>query len=78
MPHGISSLQVIRNRYQEIIKRRGMTSMSTAKAIADHLTYWVNGTPDGQFVSMAVPSNGEYGVPKGLIFSFPVIGQLVI
>ena len=46
--------------------------MSTGKAIADHLTYWTNGTLQGAHVSMALPSNGEYGVPNGVFFSFPV------
>lgn len=45
----------------------------------NHITTWVNGTAEGNpylmlgdFTSMAIPSDGSYGVPKGLIFSFPV------
>ena len=33
---------------------------------------WVNGTPDGDWVSMAVPSDGSYGIAEGLMYSFPV------
>merc|ERR1712176_1483622 len=65
-------LQTVRTRFSEIINRRGMTTMSTGKAIADHLTAWNNGTLQGTHISMAVPSNGEYGVPTGVFFSFPV------
>lgn len=46
--------------------------MSTGKAIADHLRSWSNGTLSGTHVSMALPSNGEYGVPQGVFFSYPV------
>jgi malate/lactate dehydrogenase len=38
----------------------------------NHITTWVNGTADGDYTSMAIESDGSYGVPKGLIFSFPV------
>eukprot|EP00116_Pleurobrachia_bachei_P018318 sb/3478580/ len=54
------------------MQRRGMTTMSTGKAIADHLKYWTRGTPVGQFVSMAVPSDGSYGIAKGVFYSLPV------
>ena len=64
--------QIVRTRFSEIINRRGMTTMSTGKAIADHLRYWTKGTTSGTHVSMARFSNGEYGVPKGVFFSFPV------
>ena len=52
--------------------------MSTGKAIADHLRSWSNGTLSGTHVSMALPSNGEYGVPQGVFFSFPVSNYSVI
>ena len=68
----IKDLQIVRTRFSEIINRRGMTTMSTGKAIADHLRSWSNGTLCGTHVSMALPSNGEYGVPQGVFFSFPV------
>ena len=58
----------------EIIKLRGLSSAaSAAKAIVDHVHDWILGTPANTFVSMAVWSNGNsYGVPEGLIYSFPV------
>lgn len=46
--------------------------MSAAKAAADHVRDWWNGTKSGSFVSMGVISDGSYGVPKDIIFSFPV------
>ncbi len=45
---------------------------SAASAAIDHVYDWVNGTADGEWVSMAVPSTGAYGVPEGIISSFPV------
>ncbi|MFM7744175.1 MAG: malate dehydrogenase, partial [Actinomycetota bacterium] len=39
----------------------------------DHIHSWVKGTPEGDWVSMAVPSDGSYGVPEGLISSFPCV-----
>uniref|UniRef100_A0A183CLJ4 Ldh_1_C domain-containing protein n=1 Tax=Globodera pallida TaxID=36090 RepID=A0A183CLJ4_GLOPA len=41
-------------------------------SLSDHIHDWHFGTPSGQWVSMAVPSDGSYGIPEGLIFSFPV------
>lgn len=46
--------------------------MSAAKAAADHMRDWFVGTAPGQFVSMGVYSDGSYGAPKDVIFSFPV------
>lgn len=45
---------------------------SAANAICDHIRDWVLGSKEGEIISMGVYSNGEYGVPKDLIFSFPV------
>jgi malate dehydrogenase len=45
--------------------------MSAAKAICDHLRDWWTGTGN-EWVSMGVPSDGSYGIAKGLIYSFPV------
>ena len=60
-------------RGAEIIEARGASSAaSAASAAIDHIHDWVNGTPDGEWVSMAVPSTGAYGVPEGIISSFPV------
>src|SRR6201991_491646 len=60
-------------RGAEIIEARGASSAASAAAAAiDHVHDWVNGTADGDWVSMAVPSDGSYDVPEGIISSFPV------
>jgi malate dehydrogenase len=60
-------------RGAEIIEARGASSAaSAANAAVDHVHDWVNGTADGDWVSMAVPSDGSYDVPEGIISSFPV------
>ena len=60
-------------RGAEIIEARGASSAaSAASAAIDHVYDWVNGTAEGDWVSMAVPSDGSYGVPEGIITSFPV------
>lgn len=65
--------QTVATRGKSIIKARGSSSAaSAAQAAVDHMRDWHQGS-NGHIVSMAVPSNGEYGVPKGLIYSFPVI-----
>lgn len=67
-------VSAVQKRGAAIIKARKLSSaMSAAKAVVDHIHDWVLGTPRGTVVSMAVPSDGSYGVPKGLIFSFPVV-----
>jgi malate dehydrogenase len=59
-------------RGAEIIEARGASSAaSAANAAIDHVHDWVNGTADGDWVSMAVPSDGSYGVAEGIISSFP-------
>lgn len=63
----------VAKRGKAIITARGASSAaSAANAAIDHMHDWFFGTAEGEFVSMAVKSNGEYGVPEGLIFSFPV------
>jgi malate dehydrogenase len=60
-------------RGAEIIEARGASSAaSAANAAIDHVHDWVSGTADGDWVSMAVPSPGAYGVEEGIISSFPV------
>jgi malate dehydrogenase len=60
-------------RGAEIIDARGASSAaSAANAAIDHVRDWVNGTAEGDWVSMAVPSDGSYGVAEGIISSFPV------
>jgi len=59
-------------RGAEIIEARGASSAaSAANAAIDHVHDWVNGTAAGDWVSMAVPSDGSYGVREGIISSFP-------
>src|SRR5215468_3750165 len=60
-------------RGAEIIEARGASSAaSAASAAIDHIHDWVHGTADGDWVSMAVPSDGSYGVAEGIVSSFPV------
>jgi malate dehydrogenase len=63
----------VAKRGAEIIEVRGASSAaSAASAAIDHVYSWVNGTPAGDWTSAAVVSDGSYGVPEGLISSFPV------
>ena len=67
-------LSTVQQRGKAIIDARGASSAaSAANALVDHVRNWVGGaaTPDGEYVSMAVPSDGSYGVPEGLVFGFP-------
>ncbi len=65
-------IPTVQQRGAAIIEARGSSSAaSAANAAIDHVHDWVLGTPDGDWVSMAVPSDGSYGVPEGLISSFP-------
>ena len=69
---GVTFLPTVQQRGAAIIEARGASSAaSAANATVDHMRDWVLGTPDGDWVSMAVPSDGSYGVPEGLISSFP-------
>lgn len=68
-------IKTIQLRGAAIIKARKLSSaMSAAKAISDHLHDWLLGS-DGRIVSMAVPSDGSYGIEKGILYSFPVVCQ---
>ena len=63
----------VAGRGAAIIEARGASSAaSAANAAIDHVHDWVLGTPDGDWVSMAIPSDGSYDVPEGIISSFPV------
>jgi malate dehydrogenase len=65
-------LPTVQQRGAAIIEARGASSAaSAANATVDHMRDWVLGTPEGDWVSMAVPSDGSYGVPEGLVSSFP-------
>lgn len=46
-------------------------AMPTAKAIVEHMHDWLIGTPAGQWVSMGLFATGEYGIPAGVVFSYP-------
>ena len=65
-------IPTVQKRGAAIIEARGASSAaSAASAAVDHVHDWLLGTPDGDWVSMAVPSDGSYGVPEGIIASFP-------
>ena len=65
-------IPTVAKRGAAIIKARGLSSAASAGTAAmDHIRNWVQGTPAGDWVSMSVPSDGSYGVPVGLISSFP-------
>jgi malate dehydrogenase len=66
-------IPTVQKRGAAIIEARGASSAaSAANAAIDHVHDWVLGTPEGDWVSMAIPSDGTYGVQEGLISSFPV------
>ena len=66
-------IPTVQQRGAAIIKARGASSAaSAANAAIDHMRDWTLGTPDGDWVSMAIPSDGSYGIPEGIISSFPV------
>lgn len=66
-------IPTVAKRGAAIIDARGLSSAaSAANATVEHMRDWVLGTPEGDWVSAAVPSDGSYGVPEGLISSFPV------
>ena len=66
-------IPTVQKRGAAVIEARGASSAaSAANAAVDHVHDWVLGTPSGDWVSMAIPSDGSYGVQEGLISSFPV------
>ncbi|WP_410670218.1 malate dehydrogenase [Amycolatopsis sp. cmx-4-68] len=69
-------IPTVAKRGAAIIEARGLSSAaSAASAAIDHVYTWVNGTPAGDWTSAAVVSDGSYGVPEGLISSFPVTAE---
>jgi malate dehydrogenase len=69
-------IPTVAKRGAAIIEARGLSSAaSAASAAIDHVNTWVNGTPEGDWTSAAVVSDGSYGVPAGLISSFPVTAK---
>ncbi len=66
-------IPTVQKRGAAIIDARGLSSAaSAANAAIDHIRDWVQGTPQGDWVSMGIPSDGSYGIPEGLMFGFPV------
>jgi malate dehydrogenase len=69
-------IPTVQQRGAAVIKARGSSSAaSAASAAIDHVRTWVTGTAEGDWTSMAIPSDGSYGVPEGLIYSYPVTCQ---
>jgi malate dehydrogenase len=67
-------IPTVAKRGAAIIEARGSSSAaSAANAAIDHIYSWVNGTPAGGWTSAAVVSDGSYGVPEGIISSFPCV-----
>ncbi len=66
-------IPTVAKRGAAVIAARGSSSAaSAANGVVDHMASWVQGTPKDDWVSMAVPSDGSYGIDEGLIYSFPV------
>jgi malate dehydrogenase len=69
-------IPTVQQRGAAVIKARGLSSAaSAANAAVDHVRSWVLGTPEGDWVSMGVVSDGSYGAPEGIITSFPCTAQ---
>ena len=69
-------IPTVQQRGAAIIKARGASSAaSAASAAIDHMHTWVLGTPADDWVSMAIPSDGSYGIKEGVYYSFPVTCQ---
>lgn len=66
-------IPTVAKRGAAIIEARGASSAaSAASAAIDHMRDWALGTPEGEWTSMGIPSDGSYGIPEGLIYGFPV------
>jgi malate dehydrogenase len=69
-------IPTVAKRGAAIIEARGASSAaSAANAAIDHVHDWVLGTPDGDWVSAGVPSDGSYGIPEGIISGFPCVSR---
>ena len=67
-------IPTVQQRGAAIIKARGASSAASAASSAiDHMRSWALGTAEGDWVSMAVPSDGSYGIEPGIIYSFPCV-----
>ena len=68
------SIPTVQQRGAAIIKARGASSAaSAASAAIDHVRDWFHGSPQGDWLSMGIPSDGSYGIPEGVIYSYPVV-----
>jgi len=66
-------IPTVAKRGASVIAARGSSSAaSAANGTIDHMATWIQGTPEGDWTSMAVPSDGSYGIEEGLVYSFPV------
>lgn len=64
----------VQQRGAAVIKARGASSAaSAASAAIDHVRSWAHGTPEGDWVSMAIPSDGSYGIEAGIVYSHPCV-----
>jgi malate dehydrogenase len=69
-----SFIPTVQKRGAAIIEARGLSSAaSAASAAIDHMRDWANGSADGDFVSMGIPSDGSYGIAPGVIYSYPCV-----
>jgi malate dehydrogenase len=69
-------IPTVAKRGAAIIEARGASSAaSAANAAIDHVHDWVLGTPEGDWVSAGVPSDGSYGIPEGIISGFPCVSR---
>ncbi len=67
-------IPTVQQRGAAIIKARGASSAASAASSAiDHMRDWALGTPEGDWVSMAVPADGSYGIGEGIIYSYPCV-----
>jgi malate dehydrogenase len=69
-------IPTVQKRGAAIIDARGLSSAaSAANAAIDHVRDWLHGTPQGDWVTMGVPSDGSYGIAEGVIYGYPVTTQ---
>jgi malate dehydrogenase len=67
-------IPTVQQRGAAIIKARGASSAASAGSAAiDHVRDWFRGSSNGDWVSMGIPSDGSYGIPEGVIYSYPVV-----
>ena len=67
-------IPTVQKRGAAIIDARGLSSAaSAANAAIDHVRDWIFGTPDGDWVSMGIPSDGSYGIAEGVLYGYPCV-----